>query len=158
MVGEQCLAKATGVVAGIAQRGVGAPGTGGSVDGDQQCSQEQPQEGRPDHRGDRPLPDDRLHAEVLGPVHAQQHDHEQEEDDHGAGVDDDLDGSQEGGVLEHEEHGDAEQGLDEKQGCVDRVAGHQHATGATQDDGRADQEDGDVHQADSPSVASPSPD
>ena len=48
-------------------------------------------------------------AEVLGLVDAEQHDHEQEQHDDGAGVDDHLHGGEEVGVLGDEQHGDAEQ-------------------------------------------------
>ena len=39
--------------------------------------------------------DQRLGLEVVGPVDAEQHDHEQEQHDDGAGVDDDLHGGEE---------------------------------------------------------------
>ena len=73
------------------------------------------------------MSDDGLHAEVLGPINAQQHDHEQEQDDYRSGVDDDLNRGQERGVLKDKQHGHAKQGLDQEQGGVHRVAGRQHA-------------------------------
>ena len=63
-----------------------------------------------DRRGRRALAPERLGRELLGLVHAEQHDHEQEQHDDGAGVDDHLHGGQEVGLLRHEEHGHPEQG------------------------------------------------
>ena len=76
----------------------------------------------------------------LPSVDAQEHDHEQEQDDDGAGVDDDLHGGQEVGRLVDELDGDAEQGHDQHEGAVDRVAQQDHAEGAGQDQGGAGEE------------------
>ena len=60
-------------------------------------------------------------AQVLGLVDAEQHDHEQEQHDDGAGVDDDLHGGEEVGLHRDEVHGDAEQRQHEAERGVHRV-------------------------------------
>ncbi len=92
-----------------------------------------------DH-GEGTLPPQGLLGNVLLAVDAQEHDHEQEQHDDGAGVHDDLDGRQEVGLLLDEEHGHAEQRHHEHQGGVDGVAGHHDADGAGEHDGRGDGE------------------
>ena len=89
--------------------GDGAGGDHGDEPGGQQGAEGE---------GRRALADEGLGLEVLGPVDAQQHDHEQEQHHDGAGVDDDLDGGQEVGVLGDEQHGDAEQGGHQREGGV----------------------------------------
>ena len=64
---------------------------------------------RADDGGRRPLAAERLGRQVFRLVDAEQHDHEEEEHDDGAGVDDDLHGGEEVGLLGDEQHGDAEQ-------------------------------------------------
>src|SRR5690606_14429805 len=111
---------------------------------------------RQDGRGG-PLPDERLDPQVLDPVDGEQHEHEQDEDDDGAGVDDDLHGGQEVRLLGHEQHGDAEQGADERQRRVHRVLAEDDAQRADQagrgGDGEDDQLD---HQALPPASRWPS--
>ena len=101
-----------------------------------------PRTTRPD--GQRALAAQRLEGHVLLPVDPEEHDHEQEQHHDGAGVDDHLHGGQERGMLEDEEHGHAEQGHDQHQGGVDRVARHHHPDGAGQHDGRGHGEGADV--------------
>ena len=61
-------------------------------------------------------------AQVLGLVDTEQHDHEQEQHDDRAGVDDHLHGGEEVRLLRDEQHGDAEQGEHEAERGVHRVA------------------------------------
>ena len=72
--------------------------------------------------GEDALADERLVGEVVLAVDAEQHDHEQDQHDDGARVDDDLHGGEELGVLVEEQHGDAEQRRDQAQRRVHRVA------------------------------------
>src|SRR5665647_2997275 len=83
-----------------------------------------------------PLRGQRLGGDVLLAVDTEEHDHKEEQDDDGSGVDDDLYRGQEVVTLQHEEHGDAEQGHHQHQGRVHRVAGHHHTDGPRQYDGR----------------------
>src|SRR5665647_2997274 len=86
-----------------------------------------------------PLSPQRLGGDVLLAVDTEEHDHKEEQDDDGSGVDDDLYRGQEVITLQHEEHGDAEQGHHQHQGRVHRVAGHHHPDGPRQYDGGGDE-------------------
>ena len=57
-------------------------------------------------------------------AHVEHHDDEQEQDHHGADVNEDLDGGQEGGAEKDEEGGHLDQGDHEGQRAVNRVPGH----------------------------------
>ena len=63
---------------------------------------------------------------IVGLVDAQQHDDEEEQHHDGPGVDDDLHGGQELGVLGDEQHGHPEQGAHQAQRGVDGVARADH--------------------------------
>ena len=76
-----------------------------------------------------------LLGQVLLAVDAEEHDHEEEQHHDGAGVDDDLHGGQEVGLLLDEEHGHPEQRHDQHQRGVHGVAGDHHADGAGEHDG-----------------------
>ena len=108
-------------------------GTGRPVDPGQEQQQGEPR--RPDDEGERPLAGKRIALQGFQPVHAQQHDDEQEEHHDGAGVDNHLHDGEEVGRLLHEQHGDAEQRHHEHQGGVDGVAGSDDPDGAGHDDG-----------------------
>ena len=96
---------------------------------------------------------ERLDREVLGVVDAEQHDHEQEQHDDRAGVDDDLHGGQEVGLLRDEEHGDAEQGEHEAERGVHRVAcAGSTPTAPTEHHRRGDDEDEQFHQRGHPAI------
>ena len=69
-------------------------------------------------------------GDALDPVNTDEHDDEEEEHDDGPGVNDDLHGGQEIGLLSDEQDRDSEQRLDEHQRRVDRVAGDDHADAA----------------------------
>ena len=83
--------------------------------------------------GQRALPGQRFDVDVLGPVHAEEHDDEEEQHDDGAGVDDDLHGGQEVGLLLNEEDGHPEERHHEEEGGVHRVRRGDHAHGADED-------------------------
>ena len=104
------------------QAPLGGTGAGGLAVGGGDGQQRQAEHARADDPGGDALAAERLDREVLGPVDAEQHQHEQEQHDDGAGVDDHLHGGQEVGLLGHEQHGDAEQRGHERQGRVHRVA------------------------------------
>ena len=81
----------------------------------------------PDDRRQRPLDRQRFDLEVLGPVDAEQHDHEQEQHDDRPGVDDHLHGGEEVRLHGDEVHGDAEQREHEAERGVHRAAAHDDA-------------------------------
>ena len=87
-------------------------------------SDEQADDADAHHGGERALDRDRVDAQVLGLVDAEQHDHEQEQHDDRAGVDDHLHGGEEVGLHRHEVHGDPEQRQHEAQRGVHRVPVH----------------------------------
>ena len=146
VVGEEGFAESAGVPAGVAERRSGRRLPGRSVDRYQQHSEKQADHRCADHRGEGTLAGYRFNAQVFRPVDTEQHDHEQEQDDDGPRVDDHLHGGQERGVLEHEQHRHPEEGPDEEQGSVDRVAGQHDTDGPALDDRRSDDEDRGVHQ------------
>jgi len=92
------------------------------------------------------LPRERLGLEVVELVDAEQHDHEEEQHDDRAGVDDDLHRGEEVGVFRHEEHGDAEQRHDQAERGVHRAARDHHADGAAEHDDRGEHEHQRLHQ------------
>jgi hypothetical protein len=98
VVGEQLDAEPPGVVGGTAQLGIGGPDAGRAADGDEHGRERGAEDAGADHDGQRPLTRDGLDAQVLGPVDTQQHDHEQEQDDDGARIDDHLHGGEERGL------------------------------------------------------------
>ncbi len=86
-----------------------APGDLAGDHDEQQSGADQERHGQTDPTLDH----ERVGSQVLDAVHAEQHDHEQEQHHDRAGVDDDLHGGQEVGVEREEEHRDAEQGRDQ---------------------------------------------
>ena len=72
-------------------------------------------------RGEGALADERFEVDVLSAIDAEEHDHEQEEHDDGAGVDDDLHRGEEVGRLRDEGDGDADQRHDQAQRGVHGV-------------------------------------
>ena len=70
-------------------------------------------------------------------VDADQHDHEQEEHQDGAGVDDDLHHEQERGVLRRVQHGDGDHHAGHGDGRVDRLAREEESEGAEHRERRA---------------------
>ncbi len=97
------------------------------------------------------LAGDRLDREIFGLVDPQEHEHEQEQHDDGAGVDDHLDGGEEVGLLRHEEHSDPEQGGYEGERRVHWVLADDDTDGAAQADNGRHREDEQLdHQCSSP--------
>ena len=92
-------------------------------------------------RRQRSLGGDRFGAQVLGGVDAEQHDHEQEQHDDRAGVDDHLHGGEEVGLEGDEVHGDAEQREDQRQRRVHGVVAGDHADRADEHHRRGGDED-----------------
>ena len=82
----------------------------------------EPGQPEPDDRRQRALDRERLDRQVVGLVDAEQHDHEQEQHDDRAGVDDHLHGGEEVGLEGDEVDGDAEQREHERERGVHRVA------------------------------------
>ena len=76
-------------------------------------------------RGERTLTLDRLHQRVGG-VHADQHQHEQEQHQDRAGVDDDLHGEQERRVKRRVLHGQGDHHRGQAERGVHRLAGQDH--------------------------------
>ena len=118
-------------------------GAGGLQDPGHQ--QESGQERHADADGQRPLGAERFVEDILL-VDAEQHDHEQEKDDDGPGVDDHLHGGQEVGALEDEEDRHREQRQHQRQGGVDGFAGHDHPARPGEGGEGEDGEDGPLHQ------------
>ncbi len=106
----------------------------------------------------QPLPHQGVGAQVFGLVDAEQHDHEQEQHDDGAGVDDDLHRGQEVGLERDEQDGHAEQREHQAQGAAHRVLAEDDAEGAAQDEQGREGEDEGLHQlSPDPVSAAPSP-
>src|SRR5581483_6231319 len=124
----------------LARRRLGPRRPHGRVDEPEELGQPE----HPDQQGDRALGLQHVDDPLARPPHTEQHDHEQEQHDDGAGVHDHLNGEQELCGLLDEQHGHAEQRLDEEQRGVDGVAGGHDAEAAGQHDDRRDDEHGPV--------------
>jgi hypothetical protein len=91
-----------------------------------QAEDQQAAEAERGHDGGDPLTAQGLDQRV-GRVHADEHQDEQEQHHHGAGVDDDLDDAEERSVLGQVEHGQREHGQGEQERRVHRLLGGEHA-------------------------------
>ena len=116
------LTSATPRSMALASSGCGrAPVASPSVD--QEREDREGEDGETDDERRDPLTAaERLDGQVLGPVDAEEHQHEEEQDDDGAGVDDHLHRGQEVGLLGDEEDRDPEQRADERERGVHGVA------------------------------------
>ena len=85
------------------------------------CEHDQTDDPAADDDRQRALQLERFDLQVLGLVDAEQHDDEQEQHHDRAGVDDDLHGRQEVGVLGDEQHGDTEQREDQAERGMNRM-------------------------------------
>ena len=133
------------LVSVLRQRGGRRVLAGEAVLGDADDHQQERGQQRGDaDAGQDALADERLLAQVLLAVDAEQHDHEQDQHDDGAGVDDDLHGGEELGVLLEEQHRHAEQRRHQAERRVDRVARDHDPDRAGQHDDRGHDEDAPV--------------
>ena len=91
--------------------------------------------------GGRPLSLERLDPQILGAVDAEQHDDEEEQHDDRAGVDDDLHGREEVGVLGTNSTATPNSVITRLSAAVDGIAPQHHADRAHQNDRGGDDED-----------------
>ncbi len=99
VLGEDQRRQTLDVAAGVGLRQTGVTLGGDAAD----TGDEHDPECQPGHHGGNPLPAQRFHQR-LGRVHADQHQDEQEQHHHRAGVDHDLYDAEEQGVFDHVEH------------------------------------------------------
>ena len=104
-----------------------------------QPADERDEEAQGDHRGQEPVPADRLY-EGVGGADAHQHEDEQEEHQHGAGVDDDLHDHQERRLVDPVEDGEADHHHGHHERGVDSPAAEHYSERGEHHDGAQDVE------------------